>query len=138
MDISICKGCSKEFSYNPAQKKGIYCCNKCQMQYQQKVYIDGWLKGEETGGTGFQLSRHVRHYLLECADNKCSQCGWGEVNSHTGNVPLQIDHIDGNPHNHKPKNLRVLCPNCHSLTSTYGVHGKGRKGRRVLLMSSGN
>jgi len=138
MAISICKGCSKEFSFKPSQKKGIYCSNKCQMKHQQLQYIDGWLKGEETGGTGFQLSRHVRHYLLECAGNKCSQCGWGEINPNTGNIPLQIDHIDGNPHNHKSNNLRVLCPNCHSLTPTYGWHGKGRRGRRVLLMSSGN
>jgi hypothetical protein len=108
------------------------------MKYQQSQYINAWLDGQIDGGNGFQLSRHIRNYLLESSDNKCSQCGWSKINPHTGNIPLQIDHIDGNPHNHSVNNLRVLCPNCHSLTSTYGVHGKGRKGRRALLMSTGD
>ena len=138
MTIATCKGCSQEFSYRPSQKNGIYCTNKCQMKHQQKMDVDGWLRGENDGGNGFQLSRHIRHYLIESSDNKCSQCGWSQTNPNTGNVPLQIDHIDGDPHNHAVNNLRVLCPNCHSLTSTYGCHGKGRRGRRALLMSSGD
>ena len=31
----------------------------------------------------------------------------------------ELDHIDGNPTNHKLKNLIILCPNCHSQTDTY-------------------
>ena len=31
---------------------------------------------------------------------------------------LQVDHIDGNPHNHDPANLQTLCANCH----TYKTH----------------
>lgn len=138
MKTSICKSCSSQFSYNPHQKTGTYCSNKCQMIHQRKTYIDGWLKGENSGGTGFELSKHVRHYLLETNNGKCSECGWSKVNPTTGKVPLQIDHIDGDPHNHSRENLRVLCPNCHSLTPTYGVHGKGRRGRRVLLSSKGD
>jgi hypothetical protein len=138
MKNAKCVGCSKEFSYNPSQKNGIYCSNKCQMKYQQNLYVDGWLRGVNSGGTGFELSKHIRNYLIEQSDNKCSQCGWNEINPHTGNIPLQIDHIDGDPHNHSAGNLRVLCPNCHSLTPTYGRRGKGRKGRRALLMSKGD
>jgi len=32
---------------------------------------------------------------------------------------MQLDHIDGNSHNHKFDNLRMVCPNCHSQTHTY-------------------
>lgn len=34
-------------------------------------------------------------------------------------LSLHLDHIDGNRHNNDFSNLRFLCPNCHSLTSTY-------------------
>jgi hypothetical protein len=32
---------------------------------------------------------------------------------------LQVDHIDGDSSNNEIKNLRLVCPNCHSQTDTY-------------------
>lgn len=52
--------------------------------------------------------------------SKCQKCGWGEINPVTKLVPLQIHHIDGDCLNNDEKNLELLCPNCHSLTETYG------------------
>ena len=49
--------------------------------------------------------------------NKCEKCGITEWNGK--NLNMQLDHIDGNPHNHKLENLRLLCPNCHAQTETY-------------------
>ena len=34
-------------------------------------------------------------------------------------IPLELHHIDGNPHNHKYNNLQLLCANCHAQTTTY-------------------
>jgi 5-methylcytosine-specific restriction endonuclease McrA len=48
---------------------------------------------------------------------RCAMCGitrWLD-----GEVPLQLDHKDGNKDNNSLKNLRLLCPNCHALTPQY-------------------
>ncbi len=37
---------------------------------------------------------------------------------------LEVDHVDGNPDNHLPTNLRLLCPNCHSQTPTFRKKNK--------------
>ena len=34
-------------------------------------------------------------------------------------ITLQLDHINGINNDHRIENLRILCPNCHSQTSTY-------------------
>lgn len=57
-----------------------------------------------------------------------SVCGWNKINPVTKVVPLEIDHIDGNSENNKEENLRLICPNCHSLTSSFRNLNKG-KGR---------
>jgi len=67
-----------------------------------------------------------KKYLISKQGAKCSQCGWGKAHPITGNVMIELDHIDGNPHNNKIDNVRLLCPNCHSLTPTFrNVKRKG-------------
>lgn len=34
-------------------------------------------------------------------------------------IPLVVDHIDGDTSNHSLDNLRLVCPNCDALSSTY-------------------
>lgn len=61
---------------------------------------------------------------------KCSICGWCEENPYSHTIPLEVEHIDGNFQNNKEDNLTILCPNCHSLTSTYKGANKGN-GRNI-------
>lgn len=83
---------------------------------------------------GEKVSEHIRVYLIHKHGNRCSMCGWEKINPVTNKVPVQIDHIDGDYTNNKECNLRLLCPNCHSLTPNYGAlnTGKGRMKRRLI------
>ena len=114
-------GCEYEKGYS---SKGKFCSNKCQADYEYKLYIERWRSGYELGGKK-DISHHIRRYLFEKYNCSCQKCGWGEVNPYTGNVPLEVHHIDGNYKNNKEENLQLLCPNCHSLTSTFGSLNKG-------------
>ena len=49
---------------------------------------------------------------------KCNECG--NTGSHNGkSLALQLDHINGTNNDNRLVNLRLLCPNCHSQTSTF-------------------
>lgn len=128
MELNTCKNCGKQLT----KRQKNFCSNKCQREFEAKDYIERWKNGEEDGLKGeYGVSNFIRKYLLEKSNYKCDKCGWGEKNEYTGNIPLEIHHIDGNYLNNVEENLQVLCPNCHSLTESYKAHNKdGRKGRK--------
>lgn len=125
-----CLNCGKPLLSN---KK--YCSAKCQQSFQYKNYIERWKEGKETGVRGeYGVSKHIRRYLFEKYENKCSLCKWGEMNPFSGKIPLEVHHKDGDYKNNKEENLELLCPNCHSLTATYKAMNKqGRKGRKKII-----
>ena len=123
---TICINCNKE--YISSHIDGKYCSGKCQKEYEQKQWELKWLSGDIDGSVNSlwrSESKHIKTYLLKKYNNKCSQCGWGEKNPYTGTIPLELEHIDGNPYNNKPENVTLLCPNCHSLTRTYRGANRG-------------
>lgn len=110
-----------------------FCSYECRGLHEYKSYIEKWKQGIESGTTkaGY-LNAKARRYILKKYNNRCSRCGWSEINPVTGNKPLQIEHIDGNYRNNKEENLDLVCPNCHSLTPTYRSlnAGSGRGSRK--------
>lgn len=59
-------------------------------------------------------------------ERKCELCGWCEV-SIDGRIPVELDHINGDHADNRIENLRILCPNCHSLQTTHrGLNKKVR------------
>jgi RNase P subunit RPR2 len=117
-------------------KNLMYCSRVCANEFARMQYIKSWLAGEDDGSAPIdgELRSRIRKWLIREADYKCSQCGWNERHPTTGLVPLEIDHIDGDYRNNRPENLRVLCPNCHSLTPTFGSlnTGQGRRKRKMV------
>jgi predicted HNH restriction endonuclease len=113
-----------------------FCSNKCQQQFRFERFISKWKMGEVQGSIGITtktLSRHIHRYLIEKRGAKCELCGWNKINTVTGKIPLEVHHSDGNSENNKEENLKLICPNCHSLTPHFRNLniGHGRKWRTM-------
>jgi hypothetical protein len=59
-----------------------------------------------------------RLFKEKIKEEKCEICGWSKKTI-DGRLPLELDHINGDRHDNRLKNLRILCPNCHSLQPTH-------------------
>lgn len=77
--------------------------------------------------------RAIAKHLADIRGYACCECGISEWNKKP--LTLQVNHRDGNASNNDPKNLELICPNCHSQTETYGAKnkGNGRKARGLPL-----
>lgn len=121
---NYCLNCLKPIIY---QNK--YCNIYCQHEYKYKKSVEDWLKNPKkyTSPKGF-----MKKWLIENGGEKCHRCGWNQKNKYTKKIPLEMHHEDGKWRNNSPENLDLVCPNCHSLTSTYryGNKGHGRKAQR--------
>jgi hypothetical protein len=119
--------CRRDSCENPVRRiVDMYCCKTCQYDYEFETYIAAWLVGKVDGSRAeVCVSKHVRRWVKETQGEACLLCGWAVVNVHTGKIPLHLDHIDGSWKNNRPENLRLICPNCHALTATYGARNRG-------------
>ena len=88
------------------------------------------------GGSRKERIEVLRRALLECGrPHICAGCGLGPAWCDEPLV-LEVDHVDGDPLNNEPDNVRFLCPNCHSQTGNHGVlniRSGGGTGRRAPL-----
>lgn len=82
--------------------------------------IEEYLK-ENTVVQSFKLKNRLIAEGIK--QHKCECCGITEWNKKP--APLELDHINGNHHDNRLENLRILCPNCHAQTDTY--RGKNKK-----------
>lgn len=76
----------------------------------------------------FSKNNHSRNVVRKklitsgLIEYKCAMCGISEWNGKK--ISLELDHINGVNNDHRIENLRFLCPNCHSQTTTYGAKNK--------------
>jgi len=108
-----CLFCKNE--YNTKHKDSKWCSNNCHHDWMREEKIKN--------GTASHIA--VKTFLIKKHGASCMECGWDRINEHTGKVPIELEHIDGNSHNNTLENVKLLCPNCHSLTPTYKALNKG-------------
>ena len=126
--MRYCEQCTKKLNRHQFR----FCSNLCQRSLDHDIWINRWKEGKELGHVGktLQITRRIRKYLFDKNKNKCQRCNWSEINITSGNIPLEVNHIDGDASNCKEENLELVCPNCHSLTSNFRNLNKSSKRQR--------
>lgn len=113
------RACIKQFGFSKASWHNAVKSGKLQVR-DWRIPLDELLV------VGRQRSRgHIKQRLLNMGllQPNCYECGLAEWRGEP--LSLQLDHINGDKHDWRLDNLRLLCPNCHSQTDTYG--GKNKK-----------
>ena len=67
----------------------------------------------------YTSSNHLRFRLLSegVKEHKCDSCNNSEWLG--AKISIELHHKNGNNSDNRLENIQFLCPNCHSLTSTY-------------------
>ncbi len=89
----------------------------------------------ENGGSRQQIKGFLtifRQIVIEKLGNVCGECGIGpEWNGKP--LSFQVHHKDGDVNHNKLKDLKILCPNCHTQTETWGSKNYNKSTREYKL-----
>jgi 5-methylcytosine-specific restriction endonuclease McrA len=112
---TTCLNCNKQSDWKWSTTNQ-YCNHACRWEHIYKtVTVPRILEGDISPKN---LKPSVLKFLTERDGYKCAECSL--VDWRGEQMILDIDHIDGNNENNQPSNWRLLCPNCHRMTPTWG------------------
>lgn len=123
--IAHCSHCEIHLGYKPKDRltheQRVYTSKKL-VEYNKKKRksLEDILANKVKYPTNWLKERLFNEGLKE---RKCECCGI--VDWMNSPISFELHHEDGDNTNHELKNLRVLCPNCHSQTKTF--KGRNRK-----------
>ncbi len=73
-----------------------------------------------------------RLFRVNLKPKSCEECGWATTTK-AGYLPLELDHINGDRHDNRLENLRILCPNCHSLKPTHRGRNRNKNTHKIFV-----
>lgn len=101
------------------------------LPYRPKVSLEEVLVKDRPTDSSHLRARLIREGIKDSLCETCKLVEW------MGNpIPLELEHIDGDHTNNELSNLKLLCPNCHSMTEHYRGRAKiSKKYQRLKAMS---
>ena len=100
--------------------------SKSSSSFKQAISNEELFKENSKHSLSTIKKRILKDSLIEYRCKKCNNSGeWMDEK-----ISLQLDHENGINNDHRLCNLRYLCPNCHSQTSTF-CRGKNIKTKSI-------
>lgn len=105
----------KEYKLDIKHFKGRGWNKGLHFPFQPKIPLEKILV-KKSNFQSYKLKRRL--FIAGLKHQYCEECGWAK-RTKDGYLPLEIDHINGDSYDNRLENLRILCPNCHSLKPTH-------------------